>query len=230
MPSYFIRCASFTAILLAVQLTGRSQGVVAPRAVPVTPGFGTPTGYPPSERMQVIDPDKKLSAGDQVTLVIEEDKEGGLPRVVTATGDIEIPQLFRVRVSGKTTTEASADIKRRLEADYYYHATVRLNIDRVSPISVRAGTVTISGQVRAPGPQEMIAGEDLTLSVAIQKSGNFTEWAKPDKVKLTRQVNGVAQTSIYNVEKIIRDGDSSADPKLKDGDRVFVDKAWARWK
>jgi len=204
--------------------------MVAPRAVPVTPGFGAPTGYPQPERMQVIDPDKKLSAGDQLTLLIEEDKEGGLARVVTATGDVDVPPLGRVRVAGKTTTEASAEIKRRLEADYYYHATVRLNIDRVSPISVRAGTVTISGQVRAPGPQEMIAGEEVTLSVAIQKSGNFTEWADQKKVKLTRQVSGTAETSVYNVEKIIRDGDSSADPKLKDGDRVFVDKTWFRIK
>lgn len=230
MPSFLVRCASFAAILLAAQLTGRSQGVVAPRAVPVTPGFGAPTGYPQPERMQVIDPDKKLSAGDQLTLLIEEDKEGGLARVVTATGDVDVPPLGRVRVAGKTTTEATADIKRRLEADYYYHATVRLNIDRVSPTSVRAGTVTISGQVRAPGPQEMIVGEEVTLSVAIQKSGNFTEWADQKKVKLTRQVNGTAETSVYNVEKIIRDGDSSADPKLKDGDRVFVDKTWFRIK
>jgi len=230
MPSSLVRCASFAAILWAAQLTGRSQGMVAPRAVPVTPGFGAPTGYPQPERMQVIDPDKKLSAGDQLTLLIEEDKEGGLARVVTATGDVDVPPLGRVRVAGKTTTEASAEIKRRLEADYYYHATVRLNIDRVSPISVRAGTVTISGQVRAPGPQEMIAGEEVTLSVAIQKSGNFTEWADQKKVKLTRQVSGTAETSVYNVEKIIRDGDSSADPKLKDGDRVFVDKTWFRIK
>lgn len=180
--------------------------------------------------MQVIDPDKKLSAGDQVTLVIEEDKEGGLARVVTATGDVDVPPLGRVRVAGKTTTEAGADIKRRLEADYYYHATVRLNIDRVSLIPVERGSVTVSGQVRGPGPQLMIEGEDLTLSVAIQKSGNFTEWADQKKVKLIRQVNGTAVTSMHNVEKIIRDGDSSADPKLEKGDRIFVDKTWFRLK
>ena len=229
MPSFLIRLTGLVAVLVAAQLTGRSQGV-AQRAVPVGTGYSAQPGYAPQERMQVIDPDKKLSAGDMVTLEIVEDKEGGLIRVVTAPGAIEVPPLGRVQVAGKTTTEASADIKRRLEADYYYHATVKLNIDRISPVQVKAGTVTLSGQVRAPGPQDMLAAEPLTLSIAIQKSGNFTEWADQKKVKLTRQVNGAAQTSEYNVEKIIEKGDSKADPVLQDGDRIYVPKTWFRIK
>ena len=102
MPSFLIRLTSVAAILLAAQLTGRSQGVV-PRAVPVTPA------YAPQERMQVVDPDKKLSAGDMVTVEIVEDREGGLPRVVTASGELDVPPAGRIRVSGKTTTEAGAD-------------------------------------------------------------------------------------------------------------------------
>jgi protein involved in polysaccharide export with SLBB domain len=90
--------------------------------------------------------------------------------------------------------------------------------------------VTIAGQVRIPGPQSMIEGEVLTLSVAIQKSGNFTEWAHQGKVRLTRQVNGVAQTTEYNVEKIVEKGDVKADPVLQDGDRIFVPKTIFRWK
>ena len=229
MPSFLIRIASVAALLFAAQLTGRAQQGAVPRAVPVAPGYQTPPAYASHERMQVVDPDKKLSAGDQVTLEIVEDKEGGLPRVVSAPGAIDVPPLGRVQVAGKTTTEASADIKRRLEADYYYRATVKLNIDRVSPIQVRAGTVTLSGQVRGAGPQEMIAGEPLRLSSAILKAGGFTEWADPKKVKLTRQVNGAAISTDYNVKKIIENGDEKTDPILQDGDRIFVPKAWIRY-
>ena len=221
MPSFLIRLTSVAAILLAAQLTGRSQGVV-PRALPVTPA------YAPQERMQVVDPDKKLSAGDMVTVEIVEDREGGLPRVVTASGELDVQPAGRIRVSGKTTTEAGADIRSKLEKDYYYHATVKLSIDRVSPIQVRAGTVILSGQVRAAGPQEMIAGEPLRLSSAILKAGGFTEWGNPKKVKLTRQVNGSAQSKEYNVKEIIEKGDEKADPILQDGDRINVPKVWAR--
>ena len=228
MPSLLIRLTGVAAILLAAQLTGRSQGVV-PRAVPVTPGYQAQPGYAPQqERMQVVDPDKKLSAGDMVTVEIVEDKEGGLPRVVTATGQIDVPPVGRIQVSGKTTAEAGADIKRKLEADYYYHATVKLNIDRVSPIQVRAGTVILSGQVRIAGPQEMIAGEPLRLSNAILKAGGFTEWARQSKVRVTRQVNGATQSTEYDVKQIIEKGDEKADPILKDGDRIFVPKSIIR--
>ncbi len=228
MPSFLIRLSSIVAVILAAQLTGRSQGV-APRALPVSPGYPGQSAYAPQERMQVVDPDKKLSAGDMVTLEIVEDKEGGLPRVVSAPGAIDVPPIGRVQVAGKTTTEASADIKRRLEAEYYHHATVRLNIDRVSPIQVKAGTVIISGQVRIAGPQEMIAGETLRLSSAILKAGGFTEWAKTDKVKLTRQVNGSAQSEEHNVKKIIENGDETKDPVLRDGDRIWVPKSIYRF-
>ena len=91
------------------------------------------------ERMAVVDPDKKLSAGDQVTVEIVEDREGGLPRIVTATGELDVPPLGRVRVAGHTATEAAGEIKQALERDYYYHATVKLAIDRISPMAVRSG-------------------------------------------------------------------------------------------
>lgn len=222
MPSPSIRFAIFAAALLAGQLTARSQTV--PRAVPVAPPYPTQAASQPLDRMQVVDPDKKLSAGDMVTLEIVEDREGGFPRMVTSAGAIEVPPLGRVTVAGKTTTEAAADIKRRLESEYYYHATVKLNIDRVNS-GGRVGTVTLSGEVRLVGPQEMIANEPLRLSSAILKAGGFTEWANRKKVKLTRQVNGSPQSTEYNVKEILEKGNENTDPVLQHGDRIFVPKS-----
>ena len=178
--------------------------------------------------MAVVDPDKKLSAGDQVTVEIVEDKEGGLPRVVTATGDLDVFPLGRVHVGGKTTAEASVEIRRKLEADYYYHATVRLSIDAVATHLVKSGSVYLSGEIRLLGPQDMTAGEPLTLSNAILKAGGFTEWSDQKKVKVTRKVGSESQTSVYNVKHIIETGDINADPVLQDGDRIYVPKVWIR--
>src|SRR5471032_2514962 len=102
MPS-FLRFASVAAAFLAVLATGKAQGVApqrtySPQGYPQTtypqtiPATGlVPPGGMAMERMAVVDPDKKLSAGDQVTLEIVEDREGGLPRVVTATGELDVP-------------------------------------------------------------------------------------------------------------------------------------------
>jgi protein involved in polysaccharide export with SLBB domain len=176
MPGFF-RLATVAVALLTAAI-GRAQGPV-PKAQPVYPsaysqGTSAPNGALP-ERMSVVDPDKKLAVGDQVTLEILEDRDGGQPKVVTAAGELDVPPLGRVRVSGKTVAEAASQIKQLLEHGYYYHATVRLAIDRVSPVQVRSGVVYLSGQIRVGGPQDMIAGETLTLSNAILKAGGPTE-------------------------------------------------------
>jgi len=243
-----LRFAAVLAVFLTAEMVGRGQNV--PRAQAALPGgsqgpgpygggaagYGAqPGGYPAQpggygDRMAAVDPDKKLSAGDQVTVEIVEDNEGGVPRVVTATGDLDVFPLGRVHVGGKTTAEASVEIKRKLEADYYYHATVRLSIDAVSRSEVNAGTINLSGEIRLLGPQRMVAGEPLTLSNAILKAGGFTEWASQEKVQVTRIVGGQAQKSIYNVRHIIETGDINSDPVLQNGDRIFVPKIWIRLK
>jgi protein involved in polysaccharide export with SLBB domain len=240
MPS-FLRFAILASALLAVTLTGRGQGgggwSPKPSAFPQT---GYPSSIPATgitqpgvglmqERMAIVDPDKKLSAGDQVTVEIMEDREGGFPRVVTATGELDVPPLGRVKVSGKTATEAASEIKVALEKDYYYHATVRLNIDRISPVQVRSGVVYLSGEVRAGGPQEIISGETLTLTSAILKAGGIGEWGNQKKVQLSRQrKDGSLETTICDFNKIIKSGDPKQDPVLQDGDRIFVPKTFFR--
>lgn len=221
MRSCFTRFPGFVAALCAAQVTAAAQQGVAPR-----PERAYPPGYPAPDRMEAVDPDKKLSPGDQVTLEIMEDRDGGLPRVITATGDLDVPPLGRVHVAGRTTGEAMADIKRRLEVDYYYKATVKLSIDRVSPTMVKSGTVYLAGEVRAVGPIELIAGESLKLSEAILKSGGFGAWADDRKVQVTRKVGGATKTFAVDVKEVIQKGRVEKDMVLQDGDRVYVPQAF----
>lgn len=223
MPDCRPRFLLWVAVLCAAEVTAAAQGVI-PRAAPVgRSGYAQP-GYPPGERMEAVDPDKKLSPGDQVTLEIVEDRDGGLPRVVTATGELEVYPLGRVHVAGKTTNEASSDIKRKLEVDYYYKATVKLSIDRVSPTIVTSGTVYLAGEVRAVGPVEMISGTPLKLSEAILKAGGFGAWADDRKVQVVRRSGGAPQ--VVDVKEILQKGRVEKDITLQDGDRVYVPQAF----
>lgn len=238
MPRRFFRLASLVLVALAVVTTGRAQRPV-PRAEPVSPlpngapgsaagGTGT---YSAVERAGMsatpVDANKKLSVGDTVSIEIVEDQEGAFQRVVTATGDIEVPPLGRVRVTDRTTNDAAADIKRRLEADYYYTATVRLAIDRVNPVaSLRK--VQVSGEVRASGTIEWPSSDQLHLTEAIQRAGGPGEWGDKEHVAVFRLKNGVTQKSIYNFKAITNEGKIADDPVLEDGDRVLVPKKWLR--
>jgi protein involved in polysaccharide export with SLBB domain len=224
MPDCLFRSLSLVAALCAAEVTAAAQAI--PRAVPVPgrPGMYAQPGYPAGERMEAVDPDKKLSPGDQVTYEIVEDKDGGIPRVVSATGELDVPPLGRVKVAGKTTREAEYDLKRRLEVDYYYKATVNLSIDRVSPTIVTSGTVYLAGEVRAVGPVEMISGTPLKLSEAILKAGGFGPWAEERKVQVTRRGGGAPQ--VIDVKEILQKGRIEKDINLQDGDRVYVPQSF----
>ena len=236
MPSYLIRVSSLAAFLIAgVMVPGWGQvssgpGLVSPRAMPAQPmqpmvpggAYGTnPYG---GERMAAVDPDKKLSAGDMVTIQILEDREPGLQKVITAAGELDIAPYGRVKVSGKTSKEAEGDIKRFLEKDYYYTASVTLSIDAVSRFAVRSGSVQVSGEVRVPGNVEIITGETLTLTGAIFKAGGPGGFANRGKVQLFRQKDGTVQQIEVDFDKLTKSGDARKDPILQDGDRIFVPK------
>lgn len=219
--------------ILAVAASSYGQGTIR-RAESVNPGasgFDTDRGgsmATMTQRAVLIDPNKRLGVGDQVAIEIIEDREGPMSRLITATGDLEVPPLDRVHVAGKTTTEAAAEIKRLLEADYYYHATVKLSIDRVN-VAAALGKIQISGEVGIPGVLEFNLADPMTLSEAILKAGNFKDFADPKKVRVTRNRNGSKQEFVIDVKAIQHEGASEKDIKLEDGDRVFVQKVFIRW-
>jgi protein involved in polysaccharide export with SLBB domain len=214
------------------QFDGGSAPIPRATLPSAQPGFAP--DYSAQPRLAVVDPGKKLTAGDQVTVQIVEDRDAGFPRVVTATGELDVPPLGRVRVSGQTARDAEAAIKVLLEKEYYYTATVRLSIDQVSSAPVKMGSVLISGSknnvLRLQGQQMLVAGEPLTLTTAVLKS-TPTEWADLRKVQITRQKKeGGIEKIVVDVEKIIKTGDAKSDPVLQDGDRILVpDKSIRLW-
>ena len=217
---------------LAMTTEGMAQQAVR-RAEPVGPGstYETQPVAPMStvtQRAILVDPNKRLGVGDQVAIEIIEDREGPTSRLITATGDLEVPPLDRVHVAGKTTTEAASEIKRLLEADYYYHATVKLSIDRVN-VAAALGKIQISGEVLAPGVLEFNLADPMNLSEAILKAGNFKDFADPKKVRVTRAKGGSKQEYFVDVKAIQREGAADKDMKLEDGDRVYIPKAFIRW-
>jgi protein involved in polysaccharide export with SLBB domain len=217
-------------------MTGEAQQITR-RAEPVSSGQGAaPAGFGsaapvapaatvPAERSLLVDQNKKLSVGDMVSIEIMEDRDAPVSKVVTATGDLDVPPLSRVRVAGKTTREAAAEIERQLEAEFYHKATVRLSIDQVNT-KATMGKIHVTGEVRAPGVIEIFAGDNLTLNEAILRAGGVKEFGNPSKVQVTRRSGGKNESFVVDVKKIEREGDVANDMVLGDGDRVFVPRKW----
>lgn len=227
MPRFRSPFAGVFAVLLLAKITVLAQSTV-PRAEAVRPSFPSSsqgTSFAPVERMESVDPDAKLGPGDELTIEIEQDREGGFPRLVSATGEIDVPPYGRVKIAGKTTAEAAAEIKRLLEKDYYYTATVRLSLDRRPRMAVKAGTVTISGEVRGVGSVDLEAGARMTVSQAILRAGGFGPFANKRKVQVTRTEGGVSKQFFVDVNEILEKGRVDKDVEVRDGDRINVSRA-----
>lgn len=234
MPDRCTRILCFLVALVAMQTVVSAQGTV-PRSqyqagIPVAPGVPVYQAPGAEERTMVtVDPDRKLQQGDQLSFSIEEDRDPAVPLMVGASGDVRIEPLCSVHVAGHTVADASRLIKQRLEADFYYTATVRLGLERVNP-SMSLGFVYISGEINRVGAVPIPADRPLTLSQAIIQSGGFTTFGDGKKVKVTRTSKGGATETIVKDVNALLQSKPNAEPDLtlQDGDRILVPRVWIK--
>ena len=193
--------------------------VASATAVPGVPGMANAVNQAAGYFSEPIDIDHKLSRGDRLSYRVVEDRDPTvIPLMVTDSGEVNVPLINQVKAAGKTTGQLTADIKSKLEQEYYYHATVVLVLDAVAPRSF-AGTVFMSGAV-AGGSIPLPTDGKLTLSQAIAQQGGFRDFSDSTRVRVIRK-GGPPKGYIVNVRAVLK-GDLSKDFVLQQGDQIFV--------
>ena len=193
-----------------------SRGGALPAAAPVAETPALPQVIPGAGG-KTIPRDTKLSAGDEITVNILEDRDPPLRTAVTDTGEVELNGLGRVYIAGRTTMEAQSVIEAYLKQRYYHRATVDVGITRKAVgAGVRPDKAVVAGKVGRPGPQYFNGANPLKLSEAVIVAGTSI-YSNLSKVRLTRG----GQSTEYDVNAIIK-GDTERDVVLKDGDQIFV--------
>jgi len=191
------------------------RGVSRPAEAPVEPAI--PSAVPHVGGV-TVPLNSKLTAGDTISVEIEEDHDPLLTTIVTDTGEVELNGLGRVYVAGRTTTEAAAFVATYLKQKYYHQATVKIGIrTKAIGAGARPFKVVISGKVGRPGPQYFTAANPLKLTEAVIVAGT-TLYSELRKIRLTRG----GQSTEYNVEKIMKEGRTDLDVSLQDGDVIYV--------
>lgn len=177
------------------------------------PGYPVPSAEP-------FDPNHKLGRGDQLSFRVVEDRDDRVwPLYVTASGEVDVPLIGRVRAEGKSTDQLRADIKGQLEREYYYHATVIMGLDTVAPKASK-GRVYVTGAVRSEGAVELPTDEPLTVSKAIVKCGGFKDFGDQGHVRVQRK--GAPGKGILVDVKAIKKGDIGKDIVLQPEDIIVV--------
>ncbi len=213
--SGFNRSTSAAPLPTAPLAQSGAGGTVAPNGYPVAAQQGLST--------EAIDPDQKLSRGDQLSYRVQEDRDDKVyPLFVTDTGEVQLPLGGRVKAVGKSTRQLAADIKSQLEREYYYHATVDLGFTSQRARTSR-GRVYVAGAVKSTGPVELPLEMPLTASQAIYQMGGPVDFSALAKTRVMRK--GGPEKGIPVNVKAVQSGKLEQDVVLEPGDTVIVPEA-----
>ena len=169
--------------------------------------------------------DTKLTAGDEITVAVKEDRDPLLRTVVTDTGEVELNGLGRVYIAGKTSVEAEGAIASYLKK-FYHKPTVEVGVVRkaTDAVDLRPFKAVIQGKVGRPGPQYFYRTNPVKLTEAVIVAGT-NMYSNLRKVRLTRG----GQSAEHNVEQIIKEGRTDLDPPLQDGDVIYIPPKTIVW-
>lgn len=208
-----------------------AQPQMAPQPTPMAamaaPGGAYVVNAPMAISAEPIDPNHKLGRSDRLSYSVREDRDNMVwPLMVTDSGEIELPLGGRVKAAGKTTDQLQAEIKARLEREYYYHATVSLGLISVAAKADR-GAIYVNGAVKNQGMIRLPADAQLTVSQAITQSGGAVDFSDLRHVVVLRKgaPNGKI---VVDVAKVLK-GRNDLDVVLETGDSINVGTKWLNY-
>ena len=136
---------------------------------------------------------------------------------VGPTGDILLPLVGAIPVSGATLADVQQHIQHVLKDDgILKNPQVTVDISQYAPT-----LISVLGEVNAPGRLQMLAPHSLLEVIAY--AGGETQLAG-GVVEVRHEENGKANTTDYHYSRN-SNGDSISDVMISDGDTVIVPRA-----
>lgn len=169
---------------------------------------------PPPAREDLILQQRSYVVGPQDRLIVDIYGAPDLSRTaqVDASGDLALPLIGSLAVSGKTPADIARDVEGRLRGRYIRDPKATVTLDTANQV------VTVDGQVARPGLYPVVGR--MTLIRAVASAQGLTQDANTNYVVVFRQVSGVQYAALYDL-RAIRNG-QYADPEIYANDVVTV--------
>ncbi|MBD3349293.1 MAG: hypothetical protein GF400_08890 [Candidatus Eisenbacteria bacterium] len=152
-----------------------------------------------------------VGPGDRFTITVWGPTVMSTPVMVVPDGDLVVPGVASIPVSGITLDEARVRITEELSRVYR-------NVDfSISLTGLRRIRVNVLGEVENPGAYTATALE--TASDLIQRAGGLLDPASRRNITVTRRSGG---TRRVDLTRYAQAGDVEADAPILDGDVVYV--------
>jgi len=149
--------------------------------------------------------------------------------LVDQKGEITMPLLLQEPVAcDGLTLEALRQKLVKAYSVYYRQPQITVTFAPFDGKGVSPwGTVTVLGEVGNPGPVNMPATMDLTVTKVLQAAGGLRPFADKTNIRVSRcDKDGVQTRTTVNLNEIGKDGRIDKDMSLRAGDVVYVYETW----
>lgn len=186
-----------------------------PLSTAASPSLPSPTLRPPN-------PDYRLSTGDLIVVEMFEQQEIRQGQRLTAAGEIRMPMIGRVTLTGLTVRQAELRMEEMYKTGGFF-----INPQIIIFVQEYAERyVSIIGQVQSPGRMQLPEETNsIGILQAVTLAGGFTRIADRKSVQISRtNEEGIQEQITINVDDLLnarRPGDKREFDLLA-GDVVFV--------
>lgn len=146
----------------------------------------------------------------------------GQSHMIRSDGKISLKLLGEVKVAGLTTQEAAAKLELLLNR---YYVDPKVNIEVVG---YQSKYIYVMGQVGSPGPR-LYTGRDSFMDVVSRARPTFLAWKTKIEIIRPDPVEGKRKKLVLDYEKMVREGDLTANVLLQEGDVVYVPPTPLAW-
>ena len=163
----------------------------------------------------------RIGPGDALNVFVWQNTQLSTPAIVGPDGRISLPLVKDIEAAGKTPTQLARDIENRL-AKYVTDPVVTVMVSSyVGPFSQQ---VRVIGEVSKPAA--LVYRKGMTALDAMIAVGGLTQYAAGNRATLVRTWDGTQTSYGLRLDKLLQDGDLSANVPLEPGDVITVPQTY----
>jgi polysaccharide biosynthesis/export protein len=162
-----------------------------------------------------------IGSGDVLNIFVWRNPEVSGSFVVRPDGMITTSLVEDIKVTGKTPTELARSIEEIL-ATYLRDPIVTVTVENfVGPFSEQIRVIGEAAQPRAINYTQHMTLLDVMIQV-----GGLTEFADGNDAVLIRIESGAQQQYQVMIDKLLKEGEISANVDMLPGDIIIIPEAW----
>jgi len=157
-----------------------------------------------------LEAEQEIMVGNQVFLHIPGEADFDEPFKVNEKGEINLPEIGKVKIAGKIPSRVEAELKLRLSGVYRELSRFYLEVRS------RELLVTVLGYVNEPS--QVSVPQNGNIQMVINKAGGLMQGAQMDRMQIRRS----GEVIEFNYKEYLDTGNTKLLPKIQSGDTVFV--------